>query len=165
MNFTKMRPEEIAIQIGYSVDKNGNVFLNNQRIQSRLFKGYYEIIIHRGSFVHCQIHRLQAFQKFGKVLYESGMVVRHLNGVSTDNSWENIALGTASDNMMDIPQSIRQQTSRNASLQNGKRYSREMIDAIKADRAEGFSYSRLMKKYNISSKGTVAYICNHDYLF
>jgi hypothetical protein len=33
-----------------------------------------------GVSINIAIHRLQAFQKYGDLLYEEGTVVRHLNG-------------------------------------------------------------------------------------
>lgn len=46
-------------------------------------------------------HRLQAYQKFGNEIFQKGIVVRHLNDNSVDNSWDNIEIGTQSDNMKD----------------------------------------------------------------
>jgi hypothetical protein len=57
--------------------------------------------------INIAIHRLQAFQKYGDLLYEEGTVVRHLNGDPGSNAWDNIAIGTMSDNMFDIPKQIR----------------------------------------------------------
>jgi hypothetical protein len=37
--------------------------------------------------------------KYGDLLYEEGTVVRHLNGDPGSNAWDNIAIGTMSDNM------------------------------------------------------------------
>ena len=101
-------------------------------------------------------HRLQAYQKFGDKIFEEGIMVRHLNGDPRDNSWDNIAIGTQSDNMMDIPKEISLRTGRNASS-FVKIHNHE--DIIK-DRKKGMTYSELMKKYNISSKGTISFIIN-----
>ena len=48
-----------------------------------------------------KFHHMQAYEKFGDAIFEDGIVVRHLNGDPSDNSWDNIAIGTQSDNMMD----------------------------------------------------------------
>jgi hypothetical protein len=56
---------------------------------------------HGSNKITINAHRLQAFQKFGMKLLEEDMVVRHLDGNAMNNSWHNIAIGTASDNMMD----------------------------------------------------------------
>ena len=41
-----------------------------------------------------------------------------------------------------------------------KKYSDELVEAIKHDKTSGMSYKDLMAKYNISSKGTISYIIN-----
>lgn len=85
------------------------------------------------------------------------MVVRHLNGNILDNSITNIEIGTNSDNMMDIPEKIRQKRSSNAN----KKYPDDIVSLIKSDREKGMSYKELMNKYNILSKGTLSYIINN----
>lgn len=50
------------------------------------------------------VHRLQAFQKYGYKMFEKGVLVRHFDGDSLNNSWENILIGTDSDNKMDVPE-------------------------------------------------------------
>jgi hypothetical protein len=47
--------------------------------------------------------------------YEEGTVVRHLNGDPGSNAWDNIAIGTMSDNMFDIPKQIRIRRAEHAS--------------------------------------------------
>jgi hypothetical protein len=44
-------------------------------------------------------HRLVAVKKYGFI--PAGMVVRHINGIKTDNRFENIILGTTQENTMD----------------------------------------------------------------
>ena len=59
-------------------------------------KGYlsFNIRLSKGSKpTRSFVHRLQAFQKFGEKIFKDGIVVRHLNGVSTDNSYDNIGIG------------------------------------------------------------------------
>lgn len=53
------------------------------------------------------IHRLVAFIKFGMAAFAKGMVTRHLNGDSRDNSYDNISIGTQSQNVMDMPRCSR----------------------------------------------------------
>lgn len=47
------------------------------------------------------VHKLVAFLKFGSKSFK--LQVRHLNGLSLDNSSGNIGVGTGSENMMDRP--------------------------------------------------------------
>ena len=64
---------------------------------------------------HAYIHKLVAFQKFGFAMFADGVQVRHLDGDSMNNRDENIAIGTASDNMMDKPPEERVRLAVNAS--------------------------------------------------
>lgn len=54
------------------------------------------------------VHQLQAYQKFGIRALEIGVVVRHKNGNSLDNSEDNILIGTLQDNSLDRPPDERQ---------------------------------------------------------
>jgi hypothetical protein len=54
-----------------------------------------------GVSINIAIHRLH-FSEVEVLLYEEGTVVRHLNGDPGSNAWDNIAIGTMSDNMFDI---------------------------------------------------------------
>ena len=64
--------------------------------------------------------------------------------------------GSHSDNMNDVPKEVRMKAASNAN----KKYSDELVEAIKHDKTSGMSYKDLMAKYNISSKGTISYIIN-----
>lgn len=162
--------EKSAYHTGYRVTKDGQlVSFTGRKLKCFLnSSGYYVETIRNPNklnkgLVQLRVHRLQAYQKFGDRIYKEGMVVRHLNGISTDNSWNNIAIGTCRDNSLDIPSEKRISMSRYAAKFMPLRYSHERIFHIKEDRQKGMSYSELMRKYNISSKGTISYICNHNY--
>lgn len=102
------------------------------------------------------IHRLQAFQKYGHKLYEKGIMVRHLNGIKTDNSWDNIAIGTNSQNQMDIPEQIRIKRALHATS-FVRKHDKEIIrEYHKHDN----SYKKTMAQFDISSKGTLHFILN-----
>lgn len=101
-------------------------------------------------------HRVQAYQKYGDRLYEKGIVVRHLNGDKLDNSWENIAIGTQSDNMMDVPKQVRIKKAVHAASHNIKYNYKEVKEFHKISK----SYKETMLKFNISSKGTLYHILN-----
>jgi hypothetical protein len=109
--------------------------------------------------IHCMIHRLQAYQKFGDKIYEKGIVVRHLNGDRYDNSYDNIGIGTIIDNKNDIPKEL-------ISINCGqikRKYSKEIVENIRKDYENGLSYSSIMTKYHITSKGTIHYIIHKEY--
>lgn len=163
-----IKPEELALIKGYTVTKEG-ILLNRNGIQVKgrikdRKRDYYNFDIRIGprkenKKVHCMIHRLQAYQKFGDKIYEKGIVVRHLNGDRYDNSYDNIDIGTNKDNKNDIPKEL---VSINCG-QISRKSSKETIESIRKDYENGMSYSNIMIKYNISSKGTVHYIIHKEY--
>ena len=143
-----------ALNKGYVVNILGEVISPKERVLKTLKSksGYHRFTFRLNSErVTVSVHRLQAYQKYGDEMFKEGILVRHVNGDSLDNSFKNIKIGTQSDNMMDIPQEIRIQKSSHP-VHNHK-------DIIK-DREDGMSYDNIMKKYNISSKGTISYIVN-----
>lgn len=101
-----------------------------------------------------RVHRLQAYQKFKDKIYESNIVVRHLNGNSLDNSFNNIGIGTQVDNAIDRPKEDRLKHGRFAASFNVK-YSKELTDEIKEFYNNCKSYKQTKEKYNISSSGTL----------
>ena len=104
------------------------------------------------------IHRLQAYQKYKDQIYEDKIVVRHLNGDRYDNSFDNIVIGTKKENKNDIPKDL-------ISIHCGhisRKYSTEIIENIRKDFNNGLTYTQLMGKYNITSKGTINYIIHRE---
>lgn len=162
-----LKPEELALVKGYTVTREGILLnRNGKQVKGRIKdrnNDYYNFDIRIGPAkenkkVHCMIHRLQAYQKFGNKIYENGIVVRHLNGDRYDNSYNNIEIGTIKDNKNDIPKEL-------ISINCGqirRKYSVETIESIRKDRKAGFTYTQLMSKYHITSKGTINYILYNE---
>lgn len=141
---------------GYKIDYDGNIINNKENllngfIDNRNYKAFS--IKENKKVFNVLVHRLQAYQKYGDKMFEKGIVVRHLNGNSLDNSYDNIVIGTQSDNMMDIPKEIRIKKSSNANKIHNHNF-------IIEDRNKGMTYNELMTKYNISSRSTISYIVN-----
>ena len=142
---------------GYSVDDSGKVFNKDCALislsKNTKGKGYlsFNIRINGSKPTRSFVHRLQAFQKFGDVIFKEGVVVRHLDGISTNNSYDNIGIGSPSDNMLDIPKEKRVINASNPTHDH---------EAILKDRKNGYTYKELMEKYSISSKGTISFIIN-----
>lgn len=153
-----MKVEKIASSRGYIVTEDGK-FLNPNGSEIGRYNddGYlYSSFRVDKRCIRCYAHRLQAYQKYGDLLYQDGILTRHLNGDSRDNSWVNISIGTHSQNMMDIPEDIRVRKARYASSFVTKYNHSEVIEFYNSCR----SYKDTMKKFKISSKGTLYYIIN-----
>lgn len=168
----RMRIEEYAYSLGYRISKDGIVYFGSAKVKTFLKSkdsncGYLVFYVKQenGKLQRCKVHRLQAFQKFGNALYNTDIMVRHLNGDKLDNSFRDILLGNNSQNQNDITPEKRLSRARNAAKYLPNRYDKDVILSIKRDRENGFSYSELMRKYDIKSKGTMSYICNHEYCF
>ena len=103
----------------------------------------------------CQVHRFNAWFKFGAAIYEPNIVCRHLDGNPLNNHQDNLALGTQSDNMMDRPAHVR-----HAHAFASSRH------AMKHDHAAIVAFYRIhgsnktMTEFGISSKGTLSFIIN-----
>lgn len=151
--------EKILFNLGYNINKDGTCIGKHGKILTGTISKYgYRIISIRlkDKSIKVSVHRFQAFLKFGDKIYDEKYEIRHLDCNKLNNSWDNIEIGTHSQNMMDIPKEIRINTASNAH----KKYSDELILEIKEYRILGHSYKEIMKKYNISSKGTLSYIIN-----
>lgn len=149
-----------AVNKGYIVDKNGIVTFNGkERHLSLDRKGYYRFCVQceDGKKVNLMVHRLQAYQKFGDEIFKPGIVVRHLNGISTDNSYDNIEIGTHSDNMMDKPKDVRV---KQAKLAASHRIKFHNVDEIKEFHNKYKSYQKTMAKFNIP-KATLCNLLNN----
>ena len=150
--------ERILINLGYKIDKNGVCYSKSGKILKGTINrssGYIMISIRLDNkTIKVSIHRLQAYQKYGEEMYVKGIEVRHLNGIRTDNFYDNIKIGTSSENKFDIPIEIRLYKSSNAN----KKYSNIIVNEIKECYISGYSYKEIKNKYNISSNGTLAYI-------
>lgn len=109
-----------------------------------------------------RFHRFMGYLKFGEEIYKSGIQVRHLDGNPLNNSWDNIDIGTQSENMHDIPKERRLQSALKAT-QKVKRYSDEDVIKMKELHDKGATYTDIMKSFNISSKGTLSFILNKRY--
>jgi hypothetical protein len=149
---------KLAYRKGYRVLDNGEVEAASGKIRQPVLSGTRDHRRHvinircNGTARPVPVHQLAAYQKFGEAAFMASEHVRHLNGDCFDNRPENIALGTASANMMDRDPAERRAHAIKASTAN-KRQDWAEIDA---DRASGMGYTKLSKKYGVS-KGTLAY--------
>jgi len=152
-----MEREVLAYKRGYRVTEDGILINPDGKNIGHINNGYLitSIRINKVS-KNLKAHRLQAFQKYGNDLYMKGIMTRHKNGDSLDNSWDNILIGNNSDNQMDIPKQVRIKRSLHATSFIRK-YNK---DEIKKFHSIDRSYKKTMNKFNISSKGTLYYVLN-----
>ena len=147
---------------GYYVDKDGNVYSPNKLLSLKTrYNRYIFSIRCGGERVNIPVHKFVAYLKYGNDIFGDDIVVRHLNDISLDNKWDNIAIGTQFDNMQDIPKEKRIKKAINASKKK-RRFSDDEVKNILNDRKNGFTYKELCEKYD-TSKGTLSYLFNNSY--
>jgi len=91
-------------------------------------------------------HRLQALQKFGLKILDDGILVRHLDGDRKNNHLENIAIGSASDNALDMPEQLRKETA----LAGGRATRALTWDQALAIRSSSKTAKELSIEFNVS---------------
>jgi hypothetical protein len=104
---------------------------------------------------HVRVHRLQVFQKFGESALLPGIHARHINGNPADASYVNMEIGTASENMMDIPKTVRVRKAATAALKYDLIAVRQFFAICK-------SRSKTMLQFGITSKGTLHNLLNRQ---
>lgn len=152
----------VAHERGYRANAAGDFFspagtklkksFNNRYLRFSLITG--------GEKLTFKIHRFIAYYKFGDGLFQDGIQVRHLDGDPLNNSWDNIAIGTASENRMDIPEKERLRLTKNAAKKLRK-LTYEQAEELRKDRKNGLKYKDLVKKYNIA-RGAAQRIVNKE---
>lgn len=161
-----MRKEEYFSKKGYTVTEDGHLMSPQNKIvgthpnkKGRRYE--YVSVLYKGKIDKLFAHRLQAFQKYGEEMYKEGIVVRHLNGNSLDNSFNNIAIGTNVDNALDIPKEKRKEMSvvaNKASMRKIIKYDQNIVDKAVYMRKQGMSYAKIAKALGISTKSQAIYI-------
>lgn len=151
-----------AFENGYRVLKNGDLMSpSGQKIKLFLDKeGYFRFYIkNRHKIISVHVHRLCSFQKYGELAFACDCI-RHLDGNSQNNSWDNIEIGTYRDNQMDKYKEERIKSATKASHSGIMKWDAIAVLEIKKYYASVKSYRLTMIHFNISSKGTLSYILN-----
>lgn len=102
-----------------------------------------------------RLHRLQAWQKYGEAMHATGIVCRHLDGNPQNNHWDNIAIGTQSENMMDQSTEVRKQRAQNAANALKKHDWQEVRKFY-----DDHGWKITMAHFSFTSKGSLSYILN-----
>jgi hypothetical protein len=124
---------------GYCVDHRGEVYGPDGVKRVLTIKGsvtkYYVFTVRvNGLWYPIKVHRLIAYLKYGEAALVTGVQVRHRDNNSLNNEYDNIVLGSQSDNMMDQPSAIRVARAKHAAS-HLKKYDKEAIAAMRADGA------------------------------
>ena len=158
----------LAFQKGYTPLKNGNIIGTSGKplsLNKKDTRGYLVFGVRnykKRETIKIGFHRFIAYCKYGDKLFEDNIEVRHLDGNKENNNWDNIEIGTHSQNMFDKDEEVRLTQAIKAS-NNIRKFSDEQMEDIYKDRETGMTYKEIMKKYNISSKGTLSYMINTKY--
>jgi hypothetical protein len=161
-----------AVKKGYTCNEEGLIYFPPSKKWNTGHcdkTGYYHIGFNlkdsenKSYIKRIATHRLVAYYKFGDKIFDKSLHVRHLNGNPKDNSWNNIAIGTASENMMDKTPEARMKHALNASSKNRK-FDDKTMKEIREYYNEVKSYKKTKEKYNISSSGTLHHMLNKEYV-
>ena len=104
----------LAYDKGYRVDILGRLVSPNGVLRKCFVnnKGYFVFTQRYGKrrdnkMATIPVHRLAAYQKFGKAVFDKAIVVRHSNDDPKDNSLDNISIGSQQQNMLDRDPEVR----------------------------------------------------------
>lgn len=151
-----MNIEEYVYNLGYRVTHNGilinpkgKVITGTLRHKNRKYSTLSFNVKFGEKKKNCCIHRLQAFQKFGNEIYNSHIVVRHIDNNPLNNSYENITIGDYKDNYNDIPEDIRNLHLVNMRNKKSIKYNAELTKNIFEDFEKGSNRTQISQKYNV----------------
>ncbi len=141
-----------AFNCGYRVLKNGEV-VSPKGVLRKLIKAgttgtlywRFNVKLDTGVFP-VQVHRLAAYQIFGKRSFKKNSHVRHLDDDSLNNKLKNFALGTGSQNTMDQAPEKRQARAQHAA-NHLRKYQASTVALMRAKRAKGATLRVIMAEF------------------
>ena len=145
-----------AVEKGVWIDRNGVVYgVRGRPIKLRKqSSGYYTFSVRfKGKVIPIKVHSLQAFLKYGDEIFNTECI-RHLNNTKSDNSWNNIAIGTHEENVMDNPREDVIKRAKYASSFANKYNHGDVVKFYNSCK----SYKKTMEEFGISSNGTLHFI-------
>lgn len=166
-----------AKERGYWVDDSGQMFgpKGALSIKCRGLQRYPTFSSNWGGRVFgIPVHIFVSYYRFGLDTFKEGLVVRHLNGDSTDLSLDNIVLGTHSQNNMDKPKEVRVNAAKCARASQGytplnAKLSEDQVREIRAyykglsgKKAPSGSSVHMCDKYGVS-KTVLSKVKNRKY--
>lgn len=159
-----------ALELGFTVNVDGLLYspFTKEWRTGYNNNGYYEFKVptelseYHSRQKRLRVHRFQGYIKYHDRIFENGFEIRHVNGNSLDNSWDNIVLGTPSENHLDKPKEVRERVSINASEKN-RVFTDVEMDEIREYHNSCRSYKKVMDRFGITSKGSLNYMLNVEY--
>jgi len=149
-----------AFNRGYRILKNGDILspTNKIRVPCYMASGYpfFNIRINK-KICSIPAYKLCAYQKYGELSFACDCI-RHLDGNKRNTSWDNIELGTFSENALDKPEGERIRAAKIASHSFAMKWNDSDVLEIKRFYQFSKSYTQTMNKFGIQSKGTLHYI-------
>ena len=114
---------EAIVEKGYTINKEGIIKNpNGKELTGSVYDGYRKVSV-RTEFTSSfavRVHKFQAYVKYGDLIFDKGVVVRHLDGNSLNNSYQNIVIGSQSENMMDrLPEERKNQLNSCSKISRG----------------------------------------------
>lgn len=157
-NSNSIKATKLAFDKGYRI-KNGVFTYKGKMVNGsvKIFHGIpYKCFSVRldGKVRNVNFHRLVGFQKYGEVIFDERIYVRHLDSDSLNNHEKNIGIGNACDNQQDRSLDLRVKSAINASSFIKKHDHEKIIEMHNAGR----SYEKIMAELGIKSKGTISFI-------
>ena len=156
---------KLAVEKGYSISPGGDILGPKGKLRGSIHKrkyisrvtgemreySYWSFNIRLGPRVTRRVlaHQLHGYQLFGDACLQVGIVVRHLNGDSLDNSEGNMGYGTDEDNSKDRTAEERQLSGQNAANAR-KAWSDDDVRRLRAQRANGGKVLHMAKMEGVS---------------
>ncbi len=153
-----------AYNLGYRVIDNIIYNPNKKILQGYISNRGYRILSIPNTLGKVAVSRMVAYQKYGDVIFDSKIQVRHLDGNPLNNNEDNIAIGTAKENAGDKTKEITLRTAINASSFKRKFSDAQLEEIRYKNKVLKISYNELMKEYGITSKGSLSYMINTKYV-
>lgn len=158
---------KLAYKKGYQVTANGTIIgsrglpiRGSLQNKHRIVGGYRTFNLKVGKQTkRVFVHQLQAYQKFGAAALAEGIVVRHRDNISLNNSYDNITIGTQQQNAMDRDPEKRQAQAQKAANAR-KRWTDEEVLELRARHQRGVQANLLAKEQKVC-KSTMSMMLNN----
>lgn len=148
----------LAIERGYKISPKGEIINPSGIIIKGSWRGNgerngrhietlynYFTLRENNKLYTCFVHQFVAYLKFGDEVFQN-QCVRHLNDDYRDNSWDNIGLGSHSDNYHDMSKEKRSVLSLNSALKQRKYDYEEVRDFYNSCH----SYNKCIEKFGMN---------------